>query len=57
MGETHRMRHICWPLGTEKSEGVGVPSCPLCPQVKVHFSSEDEEALIDLASASILGRE
>ena len=51
------MRHICWPLGTEKSEGVGVPSCPLCPQVKVHFSSEDEEALIDLASASILGKE
>lgn len=57
MGETHRMRHVCWLLGTEKSEGVGVPPWPWCPQAKVHLLSEDEEALVDLASASTLGKE
>ena len=58
MGATHRMRHICWLLGTEKSEGVGVSPSPLCPQVKVHLLRVDEEAaLVDLASTSILENE
>ena len=51
------MRHVCWLLGTEKSEGVGVHPWPWCPQAKVHLLSEDEEALVDLASASTLGKE
>ena len=52
------MRHICWLLGTEKSEGVGVSPSPLCPQVKVHLLRVDEEAaLVDLASTSILENE